>query len=266
MTIYFLGGGNMATAIAQGLIKQGNHNIHIANRSVEKREKLARTLGVTVSETLPALTKNDVLILAVKPQDMKAACAPIQTNGALILSVAAGLSIDTLSRYLGGTRRIIRTMPNTPSQIGLGISGLFAEDDITESDKQQAEQIMQAVGQTVWLQTENDIHAITGISGSGPAYIFYLMNALSAAAEQQGFTPNAAKQLTLATFKGAVMLAEQSGEPFSTLQQQVTSKGGTTYAALQSFEQNRLAETIRQGVEACVQRSQALADEYSQNP
>ncbi len=262
MTIYFLGGGNMAEAIAGGLVKQGGYHVHIANRGAEKRERLARELGVQVSEKLPGLNADDVLVLAVKPQDMQAACAGLQTNGTLVLSVAAGLSIDTLSRWLGGTRRIVRVMPNTPSKVGLGVSGLFAADGAGEADKRIAQNVMAAVGETVWLENEAQMHAITGITGSGPAYVFYLMNALQAAAVQQGFDEKTARSLSLATFKGVAALAELSGEDFSTLQQNVTSKGGTTFAAVEAFNAHRLPEAIEAGVKACVARSQEMAQQF----
>ena len=200
MNIYFLGGGNMAAAIAGGLVKQGGYRIHIANRGAEKRERLAKELNVEVSESLPELHSDDVLILAVKPQDMEAACRNVRVNGALVLSVAAGLSIDTLSRYLGGTRRIVRTMPNTPGKIGLGVSGMFAEAEVSEADRAAADRIMRSVGLTVWLDEEDELHNITGISGSGPAYVFYLLDALQAAAQVQGFSEEDARALSLATF------------------------------------------------------------------
>ena len=262
MTIYFLGGGNMATAIASGLVKQGGYQIHIANRSAEKRTRLAAELGVTVSERLPELNQHDILILAVKPQDMQAACANIQTHGALVLSVAAGLSIQTLSHYLGGTQRIIRIMPNTPSQIGLGIAGIYAPPHISATDRQQAEAIMCTTGEVIWLDNEQQIHHITGISGSGPAYVFYLMNALQQAAITQGFTDQQARQLSLNTFKGAVVLAEQSGENFNSLQQKVTSKGGTTHEAIETFKAYQIAQALQAGVNAYVARSQAIAQQF----
>lgn len=262
MKICFLGGGNMAAAIAGGLVKQGGYRVHIAERGAEKRERLARELGVAVSEKLPALSADDVLVLAVKPQDMQAACAGLQTGGALVLSVAAGLGIDTLSRYLGGTRRIVRVMPNTPSKVGLGVSGMFAADGAGEADKRLADAMMLSVGQTVWLDNEAQMHAVTGISGSGPAYVFYLMNALKAAAEAQGFDGETARRLSLAVFAGAAALAEQSGEDFGVLQQNVTSKGGTTVAAVAAFEQHRLPAALQAGVAACVARSQEMAQQF----
>lgn len=262
MNIYFLGGGNMAAAIAGGLVKQNKHRVHIVNRGAEKRERLANELKVSVSATLPELTADDVLILAVKPQDMQAACQNIHPNGALILSVAAGLSVDTLSRYLGGTRRIIRIMPNTPAKIGLGISGIYAGSEVSEIDRQTADQIMKSVGQTVWLETEDQMHNITGISGSGPAYIFYMLEALQTAAQQQGFSEQEAHQLALATFQGAVELARQTGEPFQQLRQNVTSKGGTTHEAIETFKSHQVAQAIAQGVEACIKRSKEMAQQY----
>lgn len=260
--VFFLGGGNMAAAIAGGLVKQDGYHVHIANRGAEKRERLAAELGVAVSETLPPLNENDVLVLAVKPQDMQAACENVQHGGALVLSVAAGLSVATLSRYLGGTRRIVRTMPNTPSKVGLGVTGLYAAPEISTTDRAAAEAIMQAVGQTVWLDEETQMHALTGISGSGPAYVFYLLAALQNAAQAQGFEADTARKLSLATFQGAVELARQSGANFAELQQQVTSKGGTTHEAIETFKTHQVAESLAAGVAACVARSESLAAQY----
>lgn len=263
MTIYFLGGGNMASAIIAGLHRSNRQSlVHVVNRGAEKREKLAKAYGVRTSAALPELTAEDVLVLAVKPQDMQNACAGVETHGALVLSMAAGLSVDTLSRYLGGTKRIIRIMPNTPAQIGMGMSGLYAAEGVNEADKALAQSMMQPSGQTVWLEKEAQIHAITGISGSGPAYVFFLMDALQKAAAKQGFDTAQARELVLATFKGAVALAEQTGEPFEVLQQKVTSKGGTTYAALETFRQREVAEAIGAGVEACVLRSKEIAEQF----
>ena len=262
MTIYFLGGGNMAAAIARGLAAQGGYALHIVDRGEEKRERLAHELGVPVSATLPELSAEDVLVAAVKPQDMQAACAGVETNGALVLSVAAGLSVDTLSRYLGGTRRIVRIMPNTPAAVGLGVSGLFAGDGASAADKQLAAQIMLSVGQVMMVEDEDRLHAVTGITGSGPAYVFYLLEALQKAAEMQGFDEETAKQLSLATFKGAVELASHSAEDFGVLRQNVTSKGGTTFAALETFKARGVAESIAEGVEACVARSHEITRQF----
>ena len=193
---------------------------------------------------------------------MEIACKNIRTNGALVLSVAAGLSVDTLSRYLGGARRIVRVMPNTPGKIGLGVSGMYAEAEVSETDRKIADQMMKSVGLTVWSDDEEKMHSITGISGSGPAYVFYLLDALQNAAIGQGFNEEEARALSLATFKGAVSLAEQTGEDFGQLQKNVTSKGGTTYEALEAFRRHRVAEAINEGVCACVRRSQEMERQY----
>ncbi|EGY52697.1 pyrroline-5-carboxylate reductase [Neisseria shayeganii] len=258
MSIYFLGAGNMAAAIIAGLCRGGGFDICAVDHNSAKLADLAARYGIRTDTALPALGSEDVLVLAVKPQDMQSAAAGLAVGGALVLSVAAGLSCDTLSAWLGGTRRLVRVMPNTPAQVGQGVSGLFADEDASAEDRALAESIMAASGQTVWLPDEDGLHRITGISGSGPAYVFYLMNALAQAAQGQGFSAAEARSLSLATFKGAVALAEESGEEFAVLQQKVTSKGGTTYEALSTFERLQVASAIQAGVEACVARSEEL--------
>ena len=153
-------------------------------------------------------------------------------------------------------------MPNTPAKIGLGVSVMFADAGVSEADRAAADGIMRSVGTTVWLNEEEQLHNITGISGSGPAYVFYLLGALQNAALAQGFNEQDARELSLATFKGAVALAEQTGEAFAQLQQNVTSKGGTTHEAIETFKARHVAEAIEQGVEACVKRSQEMAQQY----
>ena len=264
MTVYFLGGGNMAGAIIAGLHRISPETaVHVVDNNADRRHFLNEQYGAAASDTLPELTADDVLVLAVKPQDMETACAGIRHNGALVLSVAAGLPVATLSRYLGGTQRIVRVMPNTPAQVGEGISGLFAGSGTSEDDRRRAEAIMGSSGRTLWLDTEEQMHAITGISGSGPAYVFYLLDALQQAAQNLGFDPQQARTLSLATFKGAVALAEQSGEDFRVLQDKVTSKGGTTFAALESFRSNRVAENLQQGAAAAATRSEEMAAQFA---
>lgn len=260
MTIYFLGGGNMARAIIAGLRAQSpNDAIFVANRSAEKNAVLQRDFGVKTDFRLPeTLSPHDVLILAVKPQDMKAALHNVQHGGALILSLAAGLETATLAKWLN-TQRIIRVMPNTPSAIGLGVSGLFAAQGVSETDQQRAQNIMAACGITICLNDEKMMNAITAISGSGSAYVFYLMNALQQAAQDLGFSGSVARDLALQTFRGAIELATQSGEDFGDLQQKVTSKGGTTFAALTQFEECGVAEGLTKGVHAAATRSAELA-------
>lgn len=260
MRICFLGGGNMAAAIIAGLVRVGTkYPIFVAERNEERRFELSQKYGVECGAALPELNVDDVLVLAVKPQDMQESCQQVILNQCLVLSIAAGLSIETLAEYLGGHQRIIRIMPNTPAQIGLGVAGLFASMHTSERDAAIAEEMMAASGQTVWLENEEQMHAITAVSGSGPAYVFYLLNALQQAAIQQGFAASVARALSLATFKGAVALAEESGEDFTGLQDKVTSKGGTTFAALESFRTHQLAEKLQEGVQAAAQRSKEMA-------
>lgn len=261
MTVYFLGAGNMASAIIAGMCRSGDFEICAVDRHAGKLAELAERYAVRTATELPRLDSNDVLVLAVKPQDMRQALQNIRSGGALVLSVAAGLTCDALSVWLDGTRRIVRAMPNTPAQVGQGVTGLFADSGISVADRELADRIMCASGQTLWLESEDGLHRITGISGSGPAYVFYLLDALQAAACQQGFDVEQARQMTLATFKGAVLLAEQSGEDFALLQQKVTSRGGTTHEAIRTFEQHGVAAAVAAGVKACVARSQELAEQ-----
>lgn len=261
MTIYFLGGGNMAAAIIGGLAKQGGYTIAVAERNADKAAQLAQQYAVQAMTSLPSLQADDVLVLAVKPQDMQAALQGVDAGAALVLSVAAGLSCGTLSRWLGGTRRLVRVMPNTPAQVGLGVSGLFADAGADEADRTIAQNIMSASGSVVWLPEEDGLHRITGITGSGPGYVFYLMNALAQAAKAQGFSKDEARELVLQTFAGAAALAKETGSDFAVLQQNVTSKGGTTDAAIRTFGQLGVGFAIEEGVAACVARSRAIAAE-----
>jgi pyrroline-5-carboxylate reductase len=263
MTVYFLGGGNMAAAIIAGMVRHGGYAIHVVGRNAAKQQQLAERYGVAISSTLPALNADDVLVLAVKPQDMQTATAGINTGGALVLSVAAGLTTATLSRWLGGSTRIIRIMPNTPGQVGMGMAGLYAPAHISAADKAFTEALMRTTGQVLWLPEEDDMHRIVGICASGPAYVFYLLNALQQAAQAQGFDAAEARRLSLATFNGAVALAAAADTDFAQLQQNVTSKGGTTHEAIETFRQHHVAEAIAEGVAACVARSRALGLQFA---
>lgn len=263
-TVYFLGGGNMATAIATGLLKSRQYHIHIAERHAPRREILKNIEGLTVSENLPTLGAQDILLLAVKPQDLQAACANIECNGALVLSIAAGLSIATLEKWLKH-RRIVRMMPNLPAQVGKGITGIYALPHINQEDRQCSETIMQTVGSTIWLDDEAQIHAITAIAGSGPGYIFYLLDAFFQAAINQGFSAEQARQLVSNTTQGALSLANERQAPFAQLQAEVTSKGGTTAAALAVFAEQHTADIFQQAVQACAQRSEELGIALSES-
>nr|UOP04353.1 pyrroline-5-carboxylate reductase [Conchiformibius kuhniae] len=261
MTLYFLGGGNMAAAIIAGLRRAAYpHAVAVAERCADKRARLHAQFGVQTLESLPPqLHGDDVLVLAVKPQDMAEACAGVDTGGALVLSIAAGLPVSALSQMLGGTRRIVRIMPNTPAAVASGVSGLYAAEGASAHDRERADAVMRSCGECVWLDTEEQMHAITAVSGSEPAYVFYLLNALQQAAQTLGFSPEHAKMLSLATFRGAVDLAAQSSDDFAVLQQQVTSKGGTTHAALASLRRDDVAQAVTRAAHAAAHRSREMA-------
>ncbi|MES2325119.1 MAG: pyrroline-5-carboxylate reductase [Pseudomonadota bacterium] len=263
MKISFIGGGNMATALIAGL---AGKQMHVVDPNAEARQRLAARYGVSIAPAIDgALAASDVIVLAVKPQNMRDVAAALLPHLAaskpLILSIAAGIRGADLARWLGGYSAIVRTMPNTPALIGLGITGMVAMDGVSEAQKQAADAIMKAVGQTVWLDDEAQIDPVTAVSGSGPAYVFYFIEAMQQAAVELGLSEEQGKQLALATFVGAAQLAAQSSDPVPVLRDKVTSKGGTTYAALTSMEQSGVKERIVAAVKAAAARGRELGDE-----
>ena len=270
--IAFLGGGNMATAIITGMVQQGGFapaQVVVIEHNANQRDHLHSTLGVTVFENLAAAThlSPDVWILAVKPQSMKVALAeltPLIKADQVVLSIAAGLTIATLSGWLNGHAKVVPTMPNTPALVGKGVTGIYAPLSIvTENEQELINQVMAAVGVNVWLKTETEIDTITAISGSGPAYVFYMMEHLTAAAHQLGFDEETAKLLVQGTFAGAVALAEASDDPVSVLRERVTSKGGTTAAALAVFNARGIDQALIEGAKASTERARELAAELA---
>jgi pyrroline-5-carboxylate reductase len=267
MKIAFLGGGNMATALIGGLIAKGHEasRISVIEMSPAAREKLAARYPVRVTTAPDAAMRGaDTLVLAVKPQDMKRALASIgsEVRNALVISVAAGITLDTLSRWLGGHRRIVRCMPNTPGLIGAGITGLFASPDVSASEKKKAQDILRAVGEVVWLAEEKLIDPVTAVSASGPAYVFWFIEQLAAAAVKLGIPQDDALKLAKQTVLGAARLALESTDTPETLRKNVTSKGGTTEAALNVFEQEKLAERFIRAVEAASRRGEEMGKEW----
>lgn len=271
--IAFLGGGNMATAIITGMIQKGGfapQQISVVEHNEAQRDRLNYDLGVTCYENtafahaqMPSAP--DIWVLAVKPQNMREAMQellPALQPTQVLLSIAAGLPISTLAAWSNQHEKIVRTMPNTPALVAQGITGVFAPS-LNDTEKQWVNAILQSIGQIVWLQNESQIDAITAISGSGPAYVFYMMEQLTQDAMQLGFDAQTAKQLVLGTFSGAVALASESTEEISTLRERVTSKGGTTAAALAKFTECGLDQAIHAGVAACKQRAEELAQELS---
>ncbi|WP_434514893.1 pyrroline-5-carboxylate reductase [Dechloromonas sp. ARDL1] len=263
MKIIFLGGGNMANALIGGMLKQGfaAPDIDVIDLGAEARTKLAASYGVTCHASADSAPDSpDILVLAVKPQQMKEAVAPLvaKLGNALVISIAAGLDMSALSRWLGGHRQIVRCMPNTPALIGAGITGLCALPEVSAGQRAAADRVLKAVGTTVWIDDEAKIDGVTAISGSGPAYVFLFIEALQQAAADLGFTPEQGRQLAIETVQGAAALAAQSSEAASTLRERVTSKGGTTEAALKVMAEKGVKEGIVAGCKAAEARGQEL--------
>jgi len=270
LKIAFIGGGNMAAALIGGLagkLTDGNH-IHVVDINPDSLARLHRQFGVTTAAVADAtLTQCDVIVLAVKPQQMRDVAATIKPfmSSQLVLSIAAGIGSVDLSRWLGNHPAIVRAMPNTPALVGKGITGLFAMSGVTTAQRDAADAILRAVGSTVWLDDESLIDAVTGISGSGPAYVFYFMEAMQQAALELGLSAEQGVELAKATFAGAVELAMTSPEPLSVLRERVTSKGGTTYAALTSMENDKVAHAIVQAAKAAAARGKELGQEFGKD-
>jgi pyrroline-5-carboxylate reductase len=265
MKLAFIGGGNMAAALLSGLLREhAGSDMHVVEPGEPRRAELVKTFGVDVAaEVGERVRRVDAIVLAVKPQQMHVACAALRPHvGAqLIVSIAAGIRAADLVRWLG-TQRIVRTMPNTPALIGRGITGMMALPVVDAAGRALAESILRACGDVEWFDTETQIDGVNAVSGSGPAYVFYFMEALVAAGEELGFTPEQARRLAVETVVGAAHLASESSEPLSLLRERVTSKGGTTAAALASFARDDVAGGLVRGVRAAMQRARELGDEY----
>jgi pyrroline-5-carboxylate reductase len=263
MKITFLGGGNMANALIGGMLKQGfaSSDITVIEPGSEARAKLSSAYGVYCHEAAEQLTTaGDLLVLAVKPQQMKEAVLPLvgKLGQAVVVSIAAGLDLETLARFLGGHRKIVRCMPNTPALIGAGITGLCPLPEVSQEERSAADRVLRAVGSTVWIVDETKMDGVTALSGSGPAYVFLFIEALQQAAADLGFSPEQGRQLAIETVQGAAGLAAQSSEPASVLRERVTSKGGTTAAALQTMAEKGVKEGIIAGVMAAEARGREL--------
>ncbi|MGZ8290916.1 MAG: pyrroline-5-carboxylate reductase [Telluria sp.] len=267
MKIAFIGGGNMASALISGLAGKftASADIHVVDPNADALARLRSAYGVTAGHSIDAaVAASDVVVLAVKPQQMRdvaAALLPQLRGDALVLSIAAGIRGADLARWLGGHAAIVRTMPNTPALIGRGITGMVAMPGVSDAQKAAADAIMKAVGDTVWLDDEAMIDPVTAVSGSGPAYVFYFLEAMQQAAVELGLSPEQGRELAVATFTGAAELAARSDEPLSVLRERVTSKGGTTYAALASMEADGVKEAVAKAVKAAAARGRELGEE-----
>jgi pyrroline-5-carboxylate reductase len=264
MKLGFIGGGNMAHALIVGLKQQvfAMQDITVIELDANKRKELEH-LGVNASAELPNIQASEVIVLAIKPQqlpNLAKTLAPL-LKSQLVISIAAGIRLADLSRWLGSYATIIRAMPNTPAQIQAGVTGLYAMPSVSKTQIAQADLILSAAGATVWLDTEYKLDAVTAISGSGPAYVFYLIEALQAAALELGLNAEQAQQLSIATFKGASLLADASSTPIATLREQVTSKGGTTEQGLLSLQQSQVKQAVVLAAQKACERAKTLGDE-----
>jgi pyrroline-5-carboxylate reductase len=270
LKISFIGGGNMAAALLGGLAGKltAGANIHVVDINADALARLQQQFGVTVAPRIDgAVAASDVIVLAVKPQQMREVAAQLQPHigQQLVLSIAAGIRGTDLSRWLGGHGAVVRTMPNTPALIGQGITGMAALPGVSASQHEAADAIMRAVGATVWLDDESLIDPVTAVSGSGPAYVFYFIEAMQQAAQEMGLSVEQGTQLAIATFTGAAHLAAQSPDPVSVLRERVTSKGGTTYAALTSMEAAGVKEGIVKALHAAAARGRELGEEFGRD-
>lgn len=271
LKISFIGGGNMAAALIGGLAGKltAGSNIHVVDINPEALQYLSRRYGTSTAERIGTeVGASDAIVLALKPQQMREMVqelAPYVSSKQLVLSIAAGICLDDLSRWLSGHRAIVRTMPNTPALIAQGITGLAAMDGVSQEQIKLADSIMQAAGATVWLENESQIDAVTALSGSGPGYVFYFIEAMQQAAIDLGLTPEQGRQLSVATFLGASQLAAHVPEPISVLRERVTSKGGTTFAALSSMESSSVGPSIIKAIKAAALRSEELGEEFGKD-
>ena len=265
----FIGGGNMASAIIGGLIQRGlpAAQIQVVEPYAAAQQALQDKFGITPQAQANNLLRTaDLVVWAVKPQTFKEASLAVQphTQAALHLSVAAGIPSSSIARWLG-TDRVVRSMPNTPALIGMGITGLFPRPGVSADDRRQIEQVIATTGEFVWLAQEEQLDAVTALSGSGPAYVFYFLEAMIEAGTQMGLTHAQAAQLALQTFRGASALAHASSEAPEVLRQRVTSKGGTTFAALSSLEAHRVKPLFVQAMQAAEQRARELGEEFGRD-
>ncbi|WP_432697249.1 pyrroline-5-carboxylate reductase [Marinobacterium sp. YM272] len=265
--IAFIGAGNMASAIFEGLLANGYpaDQIWVTDPSDEKLAPYAeRGLNATRNND-EALAACDIAVLAVKPQVMKSVAEAhrdtVQQHKPLLVSVAAGIDAESLSRWFGGDVAIVRCMPNTPALVQTGASGLYANALVSEQQREQTEAILAAVGITLWVENEAEIDAVTAVSGSGPAYYFLFMEAMAKAGEQLGLDPETAKQLTLQTALGAARMATESPLSPAELRRNVTSPNGTTEQAILSFQQQGIDAMVLQAMTACRDRAESLSDE-----
>ena len=264
MKITFLGGGNMANALIGGLLKQGFPvaDIRVVEPLAENRERLAGAFGVACLPAADAsVLESDVLVLSIKPQQMREALAPIagKLTRQLVISIAAGMRLTDISRWLGGYSKLVRTMPNTPALIGAGITGLCALPEVSTDERDAADRVLRAVGSTVWIADEAKMDGVTALSGSGPAYFFYLVEAMVDAGILLGLPRAVAHDLIVQTAIGSAVMLRDSGESAQSLREAVMSPAGTTIAAIREMEDHKVRAAFLAALEAARDRSRELA-------
>jgi len=264
--IAFIGGGNMARSLIGGLLVRGTaaDAVRVSEPVDVLREALARDFGVvTTADNAEAAQAAGLWVLAVKPQVMRAVCealAPLaQANRPLVVSIAAGITAAQLQRWLGGGVAVVRTMPNTPALLGAGVTGLFASPEVDAAGRTRAADLLASAGSTVWIDDEAKMDAVTATSGSGPAYVFLLAEAMQAAAEAEGLPAEAARALVLQTVLGAARMLTESGEPAAELRRRVTSPGGTTQAAIETFEAGGFRALVADAIRNATERGRQLS-------
>lgn len=265
----FIGAGNMTRSIASGLIANGYPAklIHATNPSAPKLEALQKSLNIVTShDNLAAANEADIIILSVKPHFMQDVCeqlASLDLSGKLIITIAAGIPAKRYSDYFGQEIKLIRTMPNTPTQIGVGMTGLYAGNDISPEQKKTCEQLMLSGGEVVWVEKESDLDQVIALSGSSPAYFFLFMEAMIDNAKASGMDEHKARQLVQQAALGAAQMVKQNPElSAAQLRENVTSKGGTTAQAVAALESGDLRGIVNQAMNDCVARAQEMAKQY----
>ena len=259
----------MASAIIGGLLKQGGapESLQVVEPFEASRNALRSQFKVdAIAKADKSLERADLVVWAVKPQNLREAAGQAGPfcKDALHLSVAAGIRSDSLAQWLG-SQRIVRAMPNTPALVGLGQTGLFARSGVSDNDKAWVEWLVASTGQFLWVSEEAQLDAVTAVSGSGPAYVFYFIEAMEKAAIEMGMSPDHARQLAIGTFVGASQLAQSAQEPLTVLRERVTSKGGTTHAAITAMQSAQVSALFQDAIKAAQARAQVLGDEFGKN-
>lgn len=266
LKICFIGGGNMGAAIVGGLAKQNRPDwqLHVIDPSADKRAHLATQFGASTAAAVNAddIQAADILVLAIKPQQLPALAATLapMLDRQLVISIAAGVRTGVLSGWLGGFNRLVWVMPNTPAQVLQGVSGIYATEAVSAAEKVIVGDLFGAIGSVFWVDQESKMDAVTAISGCGPAYVFYFVEALEEAAQSLGFDPETARKMAIGTFGGALSLLGATGEAPAVLRDRVTSKKGVTERGIQAMETDQIKALVAKATQVALARSVELGD------